>query len=186
MAELYPTPVQRAPLGPIVREMVTARSRSTGSCVDHIMKTTICVKMDAPKPLLLLCHQLDIVTYHPDVLATSANGATGCRVPTLRVKLVHSMRLPLRLEECSGGGEVGLPQAVVLYCWKQTLGSRDVQIPDALVSSTDDGATTNCLGWVQRLNAGTEVGSLQAIEVVELAEGELSSGSGVGPREVKQ
>ena len=42
------------------------------------------------------------------------------------------------------------------------------------------------MGWVQRLNAGTEVGSLQAIEVVELAEGELSSGSGVGLREVKQ
>ena len=60
----------------------------------------ICVKMAAPEPLLRsegVCQQLVIITYHQDILATQSNLTpceTDCRVPTVRVQLVHSIKLP--------------------------------------------------------------------------------------------
>ena len=64
------------------------------------MTTDIYVKMDTLEPLLLsegVCHQLGIVTYHPEVNASQPPaqevGAT-VSVPTVKVRLVQSVKLP--------------------------------------------------------------------------------------------
>ena len=55
--------------------------------------------MDARNPLLLLegmCHQLDIIKYHPSVGADPpvTQSSLDAHVPVIRVKLIHSVRIP--------------------------------------------------------------------------------------------
>ena len=111
----------------------------------------------------------------------------------MQVKLICGVRLPPRPDQSvvaevkrdSPKPSSPLPLEADFGFQKK----RCVQIVDALVPSRNDGATsivlTNCLGWMQRLEVGTEVGPLQAVEVVELAE-ELSSGYQVLVKEVEQ
>ena len=65
---------------------------------DRTMKTPVYVKMNASEPLLLsegMCHQLGIISYHPDVKpghgekdTDRANTGGECCVPMVRVQLV--------------------------------------------------------------------------------------------------
>ena len=61
------------------------------------MHTLVYVKMDAPDPLLLLegvCHYLGIVKYHPKVGADPPSSSPDDHIPIVRVKLIHSVRIP--------------------------------------------------------------------------------------------
>ena len=67
------------------------------------MTTQVYVKMNAKEQLLLsegACHQLGILSYHPDVKpckvikGDQASAEGTARVPTVRVKLMQSARLP--------------------------------------------------------------------------------------------
>ena len=66
------------------------------------MTTDIYAKMDASEPLLLsegVCHQLGIVTYHPEVDASQPSAqevGAPVSVPTVKVRLVQSVKLPLK------------------------------------------------------------------------------------------
>lgn len=64
------------------------------------MKTLVYVKMDAAEQLLLgegVCRQLGIVSYHPDVLATTEEQKTAAAlVPMVNVFLVDSVKIPPR------------------------------------------------------------------------------------------
>lgn len=69
------------------------------------MRTTVYLKMDARDPLLLsegVCHQLHIISYHPQVGASTCTARVpkdkeSCdstvTVPVVRVKLLESTRL---------------------------------------------------------------------------------------------
>ena len=73
------------------------------------MNTPIYVKMDAHEQLLLsegVCRQLGIISYHPEVQAftptkesensppLSGNSTNPCQVPSVRVQLVRSVKVP--------------------------------------------------------------------------------------------
>ena len=77
--------------------------------LDKTMTTPIYVKMDAHEQLLLfegVCQQLGIISYHSEVQAfppkkeiensppLTANSANPCQVPSVRVQLVQSVKLP--------------------------------------------------------------------------------------------
>ena len=67
------------------------------SFADKTLSTTVYVKMDAHEQLLLsegVCRQLGIVSYHPSVTARKSTRKTTAIVPTVRVKLIQSLRLP--------------------------------------------------------------------------------------------
>ena len=63
------------------------------------MRTPVYVKMDARDPLLLsegVCHQLGIIKYHPSIGADPpvTQSSLDAHVPVIRVKLIHSVRIP--------------------------------------------------------------------------------------------
>ena len=66
------------------------------------MHTAVYIKMDSRDPLLLsegVCHQLDIISYHLDVEDTTPQGNRQHKqpvVPSVRIKLIHAVRLPPR------------------------------------------------------------------------------------------
>ena len=77
--------------------------------LDKAMNTPIYIKMDAHEQLLLsegVCRQLGIISYHPEVQAfppkkesensppLSGNSANPCQVPSVRVQLVQSVKIP--------------------------------------------------------------------------------------------
>ena len=83
------------------------------------MRTTVYLKMDARDPLLLsegVCHQLGIISYHPNVgasmpkVSSLEDNDTVVTVPVVRVKLIESVRLlpsqskmvPVQLEKDHG------------------------------------------------------------------------------------
>lgn len=81
---------------------------------DRTMRTTVYIKMDAPDQLLLsegACRQLGIVSYHPSVTPHKASKKMTATVRTIRVNLVHSLRLaprhgavvPVELQEDTDG-----------------------------------------------------------------------------------
>ena len=67
---------------------------------DRTMHTSVYVKMDAYDSLLLsegVCHQLGIIKYHPSVgasIPTIPSSSEDAHVPVVRVKLIHSVRIP--------------------------------------------------------------------------------------------
>ena len=65
---------------------------------DKTMKTTVYIKMDAFDQLLLsegVCRQLGIVAYHPSLVTEKApRHKETTLVPSIRVSLVQSMKLP--------------------------------------------------------------------------------------------
>ena len=77
--------------------------------LDKTMSTPIYVKMDAHEQLLLsegVCRQLGIITYHPEVQSlpptklvecspsVSKDSGGLCRIPSVKVQLVKSVKLP--------------------------------------------------------------------------------------------
>ena len=147
------------------------------SFADHTMKTAVFVKMDAPEPLLLsegVCRQLGIVVYHPEVKPRGKTSGldTKTQVSAVRVQLVESVKLLPGPDRCvmaevelSGNGVTG---TLLLEPDPQFKREQGVVVPDALVSPPSEGTTrvvlTNQSGFTQRLEAGTTLGTLEAVD----------------------
>ena len=71
---------------------------------DTTIKTPVYIKMNAPDQLLLskgICHQLGIISYHPDVevwrggkLKNKKKTPATAQVPTVHVRLLQTTRVP--------------------------------------------------------------------------------------------
>ena len=146
-----------------------------------VVHTPVYIKMDSSDQLLLsegVCRQLGVVSYHPSVIAKK-KGRTPetppVRVPTIRVKLVKSVRVPplkcvtaqVRLE-----GEDSLEGPILI----ESSPDREVHLADAMVSSIE-GKEAVCVvihnptGFTQHFEQGTQVG--QACEADPVGEDEL-------------
>ena len=167
------------------------------------MKTPIYVKMDATEPLLLsegVCRQLGIITYHPEVHPgegpkeeppPSGNAeVTECRVPTVRVRLVESLRLLpnetfLATVQLVDGELQGTESHLLFEPDPDLHGDRGVQISDAVIRAPEDGITklllSNCLGFTQRVEEGLQIGTASRVEVID-RQGATDTGC-VGPPE---
>lgn len=152
---------------------------------DKTLNTPVYVKMDASEPLLLsagVCRQLGIVSYHPDVHPKNAKPetpnvaeATTIAVPSVRIKLVTSVRLP---PNEAVAAEVQLEGTEENYRGPWLLQSNDtvvedigVCVIDSLVTPTADATTkvvlTNHLGISQKAEAGMIVGNALPAELIE-------------------
>ena len=153
------------------------------SFADHTMKTAVFVKMDAPEPLLLsegVCRQLGIVVYHPEVKPRGKTSGqdTKTQVSAVRVQRVESVKLLPGPDRCvmaevelSGNGVTG---TLLLEPEPQFKREQGVVVPDVLVSPPSEGTTgvvlTNQSGFTQRLEAGTTLGTLEAVDWEEEVE----------------
>ena len=148
------------------------------SFLDKTMKTPVYVKMDAHEPLLLsegVCRQMGIISYHPEVKPRKAEHTdkpepkppateisetppheNKCQVPTLRVKLVQSIKLPpnqsvmteIKLSDTIVGNGPILFEPDLTLCQE-----RGVQVADSVIVSSGEGTAkvmiTNFLGISQ-------------------------------------
>ncbi len=154
--------------------------------MNRTIMTPIYVKMDAPEHLLLyegVCHQLGILTYHPEVLAAEPGRKVDgvkpkCRVPTVRVQLVQSMRLlpnqsVLADVELIGEGLKGSKTPLLLEPYPSLEGGLGIQVAEAVVQPSGGVMgkvlLTNCLGFTQGTEPGLEIGTASPVEVVDLA-----------------
>ena len=138
------------------------------------MTTAIYIKMDSQDPLLLsegVCHQLGIISYHPLVEDIAHQNKQITVVPSVRVYLIHAMRLlPLQcatiLVQLEGNsfsgiepGDVTLPDGIT--------------VADSVISSTEGGRAqvllTNSMGFTQQLEAGIWLGHATEATIMEKA-----------------
>lgn len=144
------------------------------------MKTTVYVKMDAQDQLLLsegVCRQLGIVTYHPSIeppAVPDRNSDVEALVPTVRVRLVQSLRLPANQGAvvpvcCDSEGGMAKLQSPLLVEPVPELGSLVVE--SAVVSPPRDGLTQmvvwNKSGFTQQLSKGAVLGVVDNAEVLD-------------------
>ena len=140
---------------------------------------------------------MGILSYHPNVKPRevtkgdqpSAEG-TAC-VPTVRVKLVQSTRLPpnqnivaeVRLTDSDGHGG-----PLLIEPNEPIKSERGIQIVDSLMSICDEGTVkvvlTNCSNVVQRVEAGVEVGTAVPAELVDLLTSSDNINSDSAPEQV--
>ena len=144
---------------------------------DKTMKTTVYIKMDAFDQLLLsegVCRQLGIVTYHPSLVTEKAlRHKETTLVPSIRVSLVQSMKLPpsqsvvvpVRLESSPAGED-----QILLIEGEQMFEKTGLVMENAVVNSPQDGLThlviTNMSGLTQRVKEGNVIGEAQTVEVL--------------------
>ena len=164
---------------------------------NHTMCTPIYVKMDARDSLLLsegVCHQLGIIQYHPDVGANphpTQSESPDAHVPVVRVKLIHSVRIPpmksaivpVQLEE-------GAP-ARGLALLEPLSGDGALQFVSSLVRLDEQGRcnmmVTNPTGFTHKLEEGAIVGEASETECVQVDDEATSEqwDSGVGGKGVE-
>ena len=145
--------------------------------------------MDASEQLLLsegVCRQLGIVSYHPEVHPAKAGrkvpnaepeaGKVECHVPTVRVQLVQSLRLPpnqsAMVDVRLMGEGLSKSDGPLLFepdpMFQEECG---VQVSDSILQCTREGTAkvllTNCLGLFQRPQEGLEIGSVSPAEVID-------------------
>jgi len=153
------------------------------------MRTPVYVKMDAGNPLLLsegVCSQLGIISYHPLVFPgrQEAEQQTQAQVPTVRVRLVQSLRLPplqntmavVRVED--GWNFQGPLLLEPLGDDKNEDGL--VVSPSLVQLSSDNHAQvliTNPTGWTQKMKRGTHIGEASEIMCTDT---EVTSEANVG------
>ena len=112
------------------------------------MKTNAYVKMDAHDQLLLsegVCRQLAIVTYHHSIeppKVPDKNTDAEALVPTVRVQLVKSLRIPAHqgavVPVCCGGGVVGSQQPLLV---EAAQGLDGLVVESAVIPPPKDGIT---------------------------------------------
>ena len=164
---------------------------------NHTMCTPIYVKMDARDSLLLsegVCHQLGIIQYHPDVGANphpTQSESPDAHVPVVRVKLIHSVRIPpmksaivpVQLEE-------GAP-ARGLALLEPLNGDGALQFVSSLVRLDEQGRcnmmVTNPTGFTHKLEEGAIVGEASETESVQVDDEATNEqwDSGVGGKGVE-
>ena len=135
------------------------------------MRTPVYLKMDAHDPLLLsegVCRQLGIISYHPSValLQPTTKQQMFSTVPTVRVRLVHSVRLPpqqmimatVQVENHTLAGPVVM-EPTRLFSESEGDG---VQFGDSLVVVSEMGCArvllANPTGYTQKLEKGSWIG----------------------------
>ena len=127
------------------------------SFLDKMMTTPVYVKMDAHEPLLLsegVCRHMGIKSYHPEVKPRKASSfepvltpdsdeqSTTFRVPTVRVQLIQSVKLPpnqalmaeVRLSDDAVGNGPMLLEPNLSLCH-----DRSVQIAESIIIPSADG-----------------------------------------------
>ena len=149
---------------------------------DKTMKTVVYVKMDTKEPLLLsegVCRQLGIIQYHPDVVPRSSarTGERGtCVVPTVRVKLVQSVRLSpyqsVLTSACLTGCD-SLHGPVLLVSHSE---GRGFQVVDSVVVPNQEGQVTvmltNTSGITERVLKDVDIGTATPAELIDSHENE--------------
>lgn len=146
---------------------------------EKTMKTTVYVKMDAQEQLLLsegVCRQLGIVMYHPSIEPSKVpdkDSDADALVPTVRVCLVQSLRLPpnqgavvpVRCE-----GNVEQFQQPLLVVAEQDLDG--LIVDSAVIMPPKDGITQivvrNDSGFTQKLDEGAILGMVESAEVIDV------------------
>ena len=141
------------------------------------MTTAIYIKMDSQDPLLLsegVCHQLGIISYHPLVEDIAHQNKQITVVPSVRVQLIHAMRLlplqcatvPVQLEGNSFGGPILIEPGDVTL-------PDGITVADSVISSTEGGHAqvllTNSMGFTQQLEAGIWLGHAIEATIMETA-----------------
>ena len=147
---------------------------------DKKMHTSVYIKMDAYDQLLLsegVCRQLGIVSYHPSVeiwrgarkqkrkqVHQKNKESRPTQVPSVRVRLVQTVRLPPRQSvvvkvRLEGGGGVQGPWLLEPDTLLEA--STGLQVVDSLVEPTTDGVAqvmlTNPKGYTQQCMQGVEL-----------------------------
>ena len=141
------------------------------------MRTPVYVKMDARDPLLLsegVCHQLGIIRYHPSVGAdlpvTQSSSDSEARIPVVRVKLIHSVRIPPMKSTVVPVQLVGDRPAHGLALLEPLCGDDFPQFASSFVKIDEQGCCnmmiTNPTGFTQKLEEGTIVGEAVDAECV--------------------
>ena len=153
------------------------------------MKTAVYIKMDAKEPLLLsegVCRQLGIIQYHPSVVPRTSVGNSEeadhgvqpacCSVPTVRVKLVQSVRLPpnqsvLTRAYLTGCHSLNGPLLVESGTSASLLNDKGLQVTDSLVLPTKEGQVTvvlsNNSGLSQQVDEHMVVGTASPVELIK-------------------
>ena len=138
------------------------------------MKTPVYEKMDSYEPLLLsegVCRQMGIISYHPEVKPHKSSrvdfpepepkpqneeNLPKCQVPTVRIQLVQSIKLPpnqtvmaeVKLSDGVTGNGPMLLEPDLTVCRE-----RGVQVADSVVVPSENGIArvmiTICLGISQ-------------------------------------
>lgn len=137
--------------------------------------------MDAQEQLLLsegVCRQLGIVTYHPSIEPSKVpdkDSDADALVPTVRVCLVQSLRLPpnqgavvpVRCE-----GSVEQFQQPLLVAGQDLDG---LIVDSAVIMPPKDGITQivvrNDSGFTQKLDEGATLGMVESAEVINVCSG---------------
>ena len=139
------------------------------------LKTMVYIKMDAFDQLLLsegVCRQLGIVTYHPSLLSRDVSKRKpeeATLVPSVRVSLVKSLRLPpsqSAIVSVQVDGPLQQPgRSMIVEGCEMFEKETGVVVEDAIVSAAEDGLTrlviTNLSGLTQTVPAGTLLGLAQ-------------------------
>ena len=134
----------------------------------HTMKTPVYVKIDAKEQFLLsegVCRQLDIVTYHSDVVPGQEAGGE-VYVPMVRVMLTQTVKLKpeesavvdVRIMKDSVGIQNMPPRLITTVVrWQAKTG---VQIPNALVQQCVRKSPADEQIWYDQPNRGRNRGWL--------------------------
>ena len=142
------------------------------------MRTAVYIKMDSRDPLLLsegVCHQLGIISYHPDVEDTTSQGNRQHKqpvVPSVRIKLIHAVRLPPRHDvkvsiHLEGKDEL---------CGPVMIESDTDCLPDGILATESlivapetrqtEILLTNSTGITQQLDAGVCLGHASEVDII--------------------
>ena len=156
---------------------------------DKEIHTPVYIKADAKDSLLLsegVCHQLGILTYHPDVQLLKKprkkpQTKEAAQVSSVQVSLVQSVKLvPFHNTVADvkvSTQEIGLflfePDSLML--------SPDVRVREGLLSTGDDGTAhivlENASGFTQMVEKNTEIGRGYTATVVDLESVQQLSGT---------
>lgn len=142
------------------------------------MRTAVYIKVDACDPLLLsegVCHQLGIISYHPDAEDVKPLGDKQCKqlvVPSERVKLIkavwllprNDVKVLVQLE-----GNYYLSGLILIESDADWL-PHEISFTESLIVAPERRQTeivlTNSMGITQQLEAGVHLGHASEVEVV--------------------
>lgn len=155
---------------------------------DTTIKTPVYIKMNAPDQLLLskgICHQLGIISYHPDVevwrggkLKNKKKTPATAQVPTVHVRLLQTTRVPphqsavvaVQVDKQHHRGPLVLESNPSLE------ESTGLFIDTALIRPGQACILiSNPMGYTQKIQKGTQLGMATRAKVVSTATEEIKT-----------
>ena len=144
------------------------------------MKTTVYVKTDTQDQLLLsesVCRQLGVVPEHRFVeppKVPDRNTDAEALVPTVRVQLVKSLRIPAKqgaiVPVCCEGNVKGFQQPSLVEATQELDG---LVVEGAVITPQKDGITRtvvwNNSGFTQKLGEGAVLGVIESAEELDVS-----------------